>query len=628
MALTTDSSTNNQQLTANGDVSVNTTTYKYGGGSAYFDGDGDYLEITPTENFNFYNYDFTIECWIYSTNDQNGGAIISTRLGSVYSPFELQIGYPNLNKITLLIYNGSSWYNGGIIYGDTIIPQNEWIHLAWVSQNGNHTVYINGISDPNITNINAPIVDIIPSNVYIGKGGDSAFFGYIDDFQILKGIAKYTENFTPPTAQLPAPYDENGNNVSLLLHMDGTNSSQDFTDSSNNDFTVTVNGDTYTDTSVKKFGASSAYFDGDGDYLQLDTPSNNLIDWHSTDYTLECWVYIVSAPSNTPSSSSPLIGNADISSGIEYWSFGPTNSLSVKFKYWSGQENSLETIPSILNTGQWYHLAFVKNGTRISIYIDGVETVFDTLAVTPEISESYPLAIGSFCNASFNGYIDELRITKGVARYTSNFVPQTAPFPNPTITFPSQGLLAFWKLADLTDSSGNNNTLTNNNNVTFSSGKIGNAANIDESSILSINSIDTINLATSASISFWFNVSTTPSPLSLFLGKEPGFGVGYYNNNILTIFDYAGTEVNTSGNVTSNTWNHIVITTNESNMFVYLNGNLLGTYNNILSNITGLTIGDSQYSWTGQADAVGIWNKTLTQQEVELLYNNGNGIEL
>ena len=196
-------------------------------------------------------------------------------------------------------------------------------------------------------------------------------------------------------------------------------------------------------------------------------------------------------------------------------------------------------------------------------------------------------------------------------------------------SFPSNGLLAFWKLDDLTDSSGNGNTLTNNNDATFSAGHIGNAVDIYQTEILSINGMTTIPWATAASLSGWYNTSTEPvsGELCLFFGKETGFAVGYREDLILTIFDYTGGEVSTSGSVVQNTWQHIVITTSNSDMLVYLNGSLLGTYSNILSNISGLTIGDSTYKWNGQADAVGVWSRALTQQEVGALYNGGSGIE-
>jgi hypothetical protein len=207
-------------------------------------------------------------------------------------------------------------------------------------------------------------------------------------------------------------------------------------------------------------------------------------------------------------------------------------------------------------------------------------------------------------------------------------MPPPQPNGNGGPSFPSNGLLAFWKLGDLTDGSGNGNTLTNNNDATFSSGHIGNAVDIYQTEILSINGMTTIPWATAASLSGWYNTSTVQNGgLSLFFGKETGFAVGYRSNNVLTIFDYTGGEVYTSGSVVQNAWQHVVVTTSNGSMLVYLNGSLLGTYSNILSNISGLTIGDSVYTWNGQADAVGVWSRALTQQEVGALYNGGSGIE-
>jgi hypothetical protein len=192
--------------------------------------------------------------------------------------------------------------------------------------------------------------------------------------------------------------------------------------------------------------------------------------------------------------------------------------------------------------------------------------------------------------------------------------------------FPTSGLLAFWKLDDVNDSSGNGNTLTNNNSVTFSVGKTGDAASISGSQRLSVSNIS-IPWNSAASISIWFRVEDNTPNLSLITSYEPGFGIGFESDSKLTAYDYTGNEFASSGTIQENTWHHVVATTSGNTLKLYLDNNLVGTGSNIFSAISTLWIGDSTYGWTGKADAVGVWNRALTTEEIAQLYNNGNGVE-
>lgn len=625
MALTTDSSTNNFQLTAYGDTLVvaGSGNPPFGGGSAYFDGDGDYLQLISTDAFNFYNSNFTIEGWIYSTTNQTGGGIISTRIAGVYSPWELQIGFPNINKISLLINNDGGWYNN-VFYGDTTIPQNEWVHLAWVCQSGNHTVYVNGVADPSLTNLNAPIIEAVaqPENIYIGSGGDGAFTGYIDDLRVTKGIARYTSNFTPPTQQLPDPSDPNGANVSLLLHMDNLSGSTTFIDSSTNNFTLSAFGNTTISLSTKKFGNGSAYFDGTGDYLQL--AGNYSLDFGTGDFTVEAWV--------NPSSFAPtdhFIINSVDANGLF---FGWQNNTDIG---WGRCAVAWDySTASGMSTGTWYHTALTRSGSNMRIFVNGQQ-----VGTTQTNSLSYNLNVNgtSIANQTgyyFNGYIDELRVTKGVARYTTNFVPQTAPFVNPSPV--PTGYLAFWKLDDLTDSSTNNNNLTNNNGVQFVAGKIGNCAEFDTSNYLN----DTL-LSEDFDPNGEFTISCWIYPYSFsnyqaFLGGPSNSFIIHTDSGGTLYCNEAGSgDASVSSLLQLNLWQHIVfIKSLDGNTKVWYNGT--NVYNQPTNNpgnyqpTTNITLGNYgglNFPYNGKLDMVGLWNRELTEQEIAILYNNGNGAE-
>lgn len=207
-------------------------------------------------------------------------------------------------------------------------------------------------------------------------------------------------------------------NVSLLLHGDGTNGSTTITDNSPSPKTVTAVGNAQISTAQSRFGGASIAFDGTGDSLTV--PSSS--DWtlgSSGNFTIECWVY----PNGSQGS------NAGIASTFTNWSsYGSRwaltiNSLTVR---WFDDIGNIAMSGSV-SSAQWSHLAVSRSGSSIYLFING------TLTGTQTVNQAYAtqerLIIGSIPGQSdFNGYIDDLRITKGVARYTANFIPPAAPF--------------------------------------------------------------------------------------------------------------------------------------------------------------------------------------------------------
>jgi hypothetical protein len=210
-------------------------------------------------------------------------------------------------------------------------------------------------------------------------------------------------------------------NVSLLLHMDGTNSSTTFIDDSINNLTVTAYGDVQISTTNKVFGTGSALFDGDGDYLEITDVAP--FEFGSEDFTIECWVYMVAGAGGTT---------------IARWG-GDSNAFFFLVDTPQGVIVYLNNdfIPEVtggtITPDQWHHVCLVRNGTNLRSFIDGQQVGTTATFTNPITPSDTVLRVGGdvFGNIPFNGYIDELRITKGVARYTSNFIPPTAPFPNP-----------------------------------------------------------------------------------------------------------------------------------------------------------------------------------------------------
>ncbi len=222
-----------------------------------------------------------------------------------------------------------------------------------------------------------------------------------------------------PLARRQAPAtDPYFANVSLLLHFSGANGSTAFVDSSGNDLEVTRTGDAQISTAASVFGGASGYFDGVGDFVVADSAGLNFAS--GDDFTIEGWIQWGAGPAD---------GSAIISKG-EHGTSGWTlyyyeSDLFFGIPYVSNDLNGSFT-PSI---GQWYALAASRSGGTLRLFVDGQQIAEG--ANTNTYSSDDPVRIGrSHTPVDFEGYVDEVRITKGVGRYVSNYTPATAQFPD------------------------------------------------------------------------------------------------------------------------------------------------------------------------------------------------------
>jgi len=209
--------------------------------------------------------------------------------------------------------------------------------------------------------------------------------------------------------------------VELLLHMDGSNESTTFVDSSKNNSTVTANGGVKISTAQSKFGGASGYFDGNGDYLSFS--SSSLFNLYSTSFTIEAWIYLQG------SGDRHILGYHNTAGG-DFWDVYINSSGNVVFRY--NSNSGVLTSTATITNDAWTHLAVVCNGSNSYIYLDGVAAGSVASAILAA-NGSYVLAVGANLYGGaywnyFNGYIDELRITKNAARYTGNFTPPAAAF--------------------------------------------------------------------------------------------------------------------------------------------------------------------------------------------------------
>jgi hypothetical protein len=410
-----DSSTNNFAITPSGSPSVqrfspfapltvyNPTTY---GGSGYFDGSGDYLVASSTSG-QLGSGDFTIECWSY--------------LISKVSLYPVIWGnYTSFGAGSLAIFAGhdaanTSKYNIAIngtfpaIQSTASIIYNQWTHIALVRSGSTITLYVNGVANGTATS--SATLNGTSGTTYIGTAGDAISNGYLNgyltDSRVLVGTALYTSAFTPPTAPLTAI-----TNTKLLLNY--TNAAILDNSMLNNLETV---GNAAVSTSVKKYGAASMYFDGTDDRLNM--PSSPNLAFGTGDFTLEMWAYFTSV------ASFPTLTDSRSSTGS---TAGFNLGLSTaKVQIYTTSQVLIGS--STLSTNTWYHIAVTRASGTLKIWLNGVQDA--TVANSTNWSDT-TFVVGATPNAVnfMTGYIDDLRITKGVARYTATFTVPEQAFPN------------------------------------------------------------------------------------------------------------------------------------------------------------------------------------------------------
>lgn len=216
--------------------------------------------------------------------------------------------------------------------------------------------------------------------------------------------------------------DEYFGSVQLLLHCNGDNDAQVFTDSSSAARTISVGaGDVYTKTATKKFGSASASISS-AVLSYLTTPQSPDLDMDSGDITVELWAY----PSSL-AAFRPLVTNMGGTITNYNLRISPSNKVGC-----FGDGFSLSGTTTV-TTGTWHHIAFTKQGSELRLFLDGNLEASYTMAGAPSTQRTNPLGfqIGAEWNYyRFDGYIDDVRITKGVARYTASFTPPTEEFAN------------------------------------------------------------------------------------------------------------------------------------------------------------------------------------------------------
>ena len=407
-----DGSTNDHSITVNGNVSIEPfSPYDYDeysatnhGGSVYFDVDGDWITATGID----LSSARTIEFWYYKSTN-------STALETIFS---IGNGYTDNVGVSLFTRNGDFEFRVGtsIVYDSGLsldLFDFTWHHIAIVISSSNSAdLYINGsrkYSGSNVTRSNSMPISIGSSVNGLTWNNTIEMQGFISDFAIFNS-AKYSgTTLTIPTSPLSSSGAE--------LHIKGTDASIIDKSQINN---LKIHGNTTGSTTQVKFAnTKSVYFDGSSDYISA--PTNKLFGFSTNDFTVEFWVYFNDV--NNPIS---IYSNLSSVSGLQPHLYVYQNAI----RYYTAVGDRI--VSSSVSTGQWYHVALSRSSSSTKLFINGTQSG-STYSDGNDYGLSQPLGIGTYWNSgspvtsqNLNGYMQGLRVTKGLARYTANFTPPTA----------------------------------------------------------------------------------------------------------------------------------------------------------------------------------------------------------
>ncbi|MFH1202244.1 MAG: RHS repeat-associated core domain-containing protein [Candidatus Omnitrophota bacterium] len=236
---------------------------------------------------------------------------------------------------------------------------------------------------------------------------------------------KYPDNsmvfyeYNPQGIQNVHSYSSDTNGLKLYLNCNGSDGSRNFIDATGKN--VSVYGNAQIDTDQYQFGGASGLFDGNGDYLSLADSD----DWSfgSEDFTIDFWVRFNALPSSGDGATILSQRESTIRWYVTLWNRSGTYEWHFQT---SDVSNSIVVVKATtVAIDTWYHIAVVRDGNNFMIFQDGVQ-VGTTVASADSVPDvAGPLDIGTFnrIDANLNGWLDELRISKGIARWTSNFTP-------------------------------------------------------------------------------------------------------------------------------------------------------------------------------------------------------------
>lgn len=431
-------------------ASVIDTDSKFGAGCLDLkSASGSRLETTYDSAFDFGTQSFTIEGFV-KLKPGGWGGFICHRL---YSSYGWAFGcYPD-RSIAFRANIGGVWSDNygrsaaGVLLTDT------WHHVALCRDGSNWRLFVDGVIVGTFTNAGA----LYNASTLIRYGVSQIdgtvewpLDGKLDEWRITKGVARYTSNFSPPLVEFPyvqdgAVVDPEWEDVVLMMPFDGFAGSRVYTDECGAIWSSHGTGDRLSTTGYRWGGSSLEFQTSSVNYLS--TPASTKWHFAANDFTIETWFHATVGTSG-PAIYRTILGCDDVAvPNNRGWLLLIDGDFGGKlvFAIRSGTVAAVVMSPSAIQLNRWYHVAIVRNGAMLRMYLDGIEVASSAIAGTTN-DAGVPLYIGSLksgagmSTSTFAGYIDQMRITNGTCRYPdgTTFTPTVAlryaEMPVPTVT--------------------------------------------------------------------------------------------------------------------------------------------------------------------------------------------------
>ena len=590
--------TSTEKTATNSGVTVVRQNRQFYGSSHYWGQNTDSLTYAEQgDELVFGTGDYTIECWLFDDGTHNGGGsgrcyIFDNRIGgSVVGDPPTLVGYIDG-------HNSIKFYDGDSDITHTVSDTRyRWIHYAVTREGTTTRMFIDGVLVGSSTNS----TNFTNNGIGVGRATDGGYgwSGYIQDFRVYKGIAKYTSGFVCPEAESKIVSDSPSGNVF--------------------------------DVPFKKSENGSVTFDGVSDFLVVSEPGSDFA-FGTGDFTVETYIYQRSRGTYDYIIDGRNSGQTTGTWSLSYGYAGGNGRL----EFASGSSTLLEC-PASKNPeiNRWYHVAVARSGTSLKMFVDGYEvaSATDSTNFSTEPTRSY---IGTrYSNQHhFDGYMSNMRIVKGTALYTKRFKPPTrlldnvsntkllmfqepkefnnggVPILNTNVTgittsagevadhFRDYLVLAI-PFANSTNDvhssikgSGSNKVVTNNGAVGVTTSKFYGGSyyfNQGDNKYLSIPDSSDFDFGGSDfTIEFWMNESSSQTGNPVIIGAENGWYIQSRDaGRRLEFYDGSNSHQSSLYNYyyLRNQWRHIAVTKTSSTIRWFVDGELSSSASNSSSTI-------------------------------------------
>lgn len=649
--------------TAYNSAEISTSQSKFGGASLYIPSSSAYVEVDQTSGFDLGTSEFTFDFFIrFDSLPSTGNSIIILSRyeldGSDYKGWELSLTNDSgdlkfvfkttvVGDTTVRTYTGSAvtlavdtWYYLALNRPKHQISSS-W-YVARIQVILDTTRVLNG-NLQSYTNI-----DTASEKITIGNrssGGEDGFSGYIDNLRITIDTSRYDDDLTTYPVTVPT-------SSFTCDSVEGFDEYTKFYADFDADMTPTYEGVT-TDRENNgyvvyhrnyKYGTRSMYFSSSTSsaHKGLRLIYTDELQFNDDDFTVELWVNFISLPSSSSSYPEPFFDQLGSTKSARFFSQYDSGNYGVGIKYSTDGTNIAGTLVwnYALTTGTWYHIAFTRDGADIDVHINGVSQGsknIGTASIYPA-SSSTAFRMGrlsSLVLQSLHAYVDEPRISIGVARYPvdDDFTPPQGEFIDEIPSTYQLGKIVMYCKFDssIIDDTGNKSFVLTNNPTILSTSKIGSGSlhldrtSTDQDYVTVYNSAadSDFDLAShDFTFDFFVNFDSLPFLYQTFTffkkgeDESPDYTLDYhfkYVNDSGTrklVFTYTtdgSTDIDivVTQSFTTGTWYHLAVQRDSDDITIYVDGVDQGqtTVTSTIYNNTGtdddFSIGGSVYKVDG-----------------------------